>query len=146
MQPHPKYCSWEHPEEGSKAGRRAAGQVCEGSLRTLRSSSLEKRLGGDLTALCHVPRRGSAEAGTGLCSLVTEDKGAWEWYESAPGGSDRTLEKTSLPGGWSNTGTGFLERWSMPQACQHARSIWIGLLKRAHAPTLMWSGSWTRLL
>ncbi|KAK4809599.1 hypothetical protein QYF61_025042 [Mycteria americana] len=34
------------------------------------------------------------------------------------GGSDLTLGSTSLPRGWSNTATGFLERWSMPHTCQ----------------------------
>ena len=29
-----------------------------------------------------------------------------------------------LPREWSNTGTGFLERWSMPHACQCLRGIW----------------------
>ena len=33
------------------------------------------------------------------------------------GGLDGTLGSISLLRGWSNTGTGFLERWSMPQAC-----------------------------
>ncbi|KAK4810457.1 hypothetical protein QYF61_004237 [Mycteria americana] len=30
----------------------------------------------------------------------------------------------SLPRGWSNTGTGFLEKWSMTQACQCLGGIW----------------------
>ena len=34
------------------------------------------------------------------------------------GGSDVTCGSISLPRGWSDTGTGFLERWSMPRACQ----------------------------
>lgn len=29
-----------------------------------------------------------------------------------------------LTTGWSNTGTGFLKRWSMPQACQCLRGVW----------------------
>ena len=36
----------------------------------------------------------------------------------ARGGSDWTLESISLPGGWSNSGAVFPERWTMPQACQ----------------------------
>ncbi|KAK4822988.1 hypothetical protein QYF61_024696 [Mycteria americana] len=40
------------------------------------------------------------------------------------GGLDWTLGSISLPRGCSNTGTGFLERWSMPQACQCSRGIW----------------------
>jgi len=30
----------------------------------------------------------------------------------------------SPPRGWSNTATGLLERWSMPQTCQCLRGIW----------------------
>jgi len=32
--------------------------------------------------------------------------------------SDLTLGNISLTRGWSNIATGFLERWSMPYACQ----------------------------
>jgi len=39
------------------------------------------------------------------------------------GGLDWTLGSISLWRGWSNTGTGFLERWSMPQACQWLRHL-----------------------
>lgn len=38
------------------------------------------------------------------------------------GSSDWTLGSISLPGGWSDTGTGLLERWLRPQAC--LRGIW----------------------
>jgi len=34
------------------------------------------------------------------------------------------LESIFLLRAWSNTGAGFLERWSMPQACQHLTGIW----------------------
>ena len=34
------------------------------------------------------------------------------------GDSDLVLGSISLTRGWSNAGTGFLERWSMPHACQ----------------------------
>ena len=37
------------------------------------------------------------------------------------GGSDLALGNISLQRGWSSTGTGFLERWSMPHACQCLR-------------------------
>jgi len=37
---------------------------------------------------------------------------------------DLTLGSISLLRGWSNTGTGFLEIWSMPQACQCLKGIW----------------------
>lgn len=37
------------------------------------------------------------------------------------GGSDLTFGSVSLPRGWSHTPTGFLERWSMPRACQYLK-------------------------
>jgi len=40
------------------------------------------------------------------------------------GGLDRTLGIIYLPRGWSNTGTGFLETWLMPHACQCLKGIW----------------------
>ena len=40
------------------------------------------------------------------------------------GDLDGTLGSTSLLRGWSNTGTGFLETWSIPQAWQCLRGIW----------------------
>lgn len=39
------------------------------------------------------------------------------------GGSDWTLGRISLLRKWSNTGTGFLERWWMTQTCQCLRGI-----------------------
>jgi len=41
----------------------------------------------------------------------------------ARGGWDWTLGSASLQREWSNTGTGFLERWSMSQACQCLRGV-----------------------
>ena len=40
------------------------------------------------------------------------------------GGLEWTSGSICLPRGWSNTGTGFPERWSMPPACQCSRGIW----------------------
>ena len=42
----------------------------------------------------------------------------------ARGGLDWTLGSISLARGWSNTATGFLETWSIPQAWQCLRGIW----------------------
>jgi len=39
--------------------------------------------------------------------------------------SDLTVGSISLLRGWSNTGTGFLERWLIPQACQRLGGIWM---------------------
>ena len=43
-------------------------------------------------------------------------------------GLDWTFGSISLLRGWSNPGTGLLERWSVPQACQCLRGIWTMLL------------------
>jgi len=62
----------------------------------------------------------------------------------------KTLGKASgdisLQRGWSNPGTGFQERWSMPQACPSSRGIWtMALIKCFNFwSVLKWSGSWTR--
>ncbi|KAK4824758.1 hypothetical protein QYF61_018492, partial [Mycteria americana] len=92
------------------------GRLYEEQLRTLGLSGLERRrLRVDLIAPYSFLRRGSGEGVTGHMGMV---------QSCASGGLDWTLGSISLPRGWSNTGTGFLERWSMPQACQCLRGIW----------------------
>jgi len=62
-------------------------------------SNLEwRRLRGDLLALCSFQSRGSGDRTRGIGSKLHR------------GGSDWKLQSISLPRGWSNTGTGFLER------------------------------------
>jgi len=56
-----------------------------------------------------------------------------------------TLGSIYLQTGWSSTGTGFLERWSMPQACQSLRGMWMPLTTRLNFwSALNCSGSWAR--
>jgi len=66
----------------------------------------------------------------------------------ARGGLDWTLGGISLPREWSNMGTGFLERWMMPQACQYLRGIWTVPLTTCFnfSSALNWTGSWMRSL
>lgn len=40
------------------------------------------------------------------------------------GGSEWTFKSFSFLREWSNTGTGSLENWSLPQAWQHLRGVW----------------------
>ena len=97
--------------------KRLEGMSNEEQLRTLDLSSLEKRrLRGHLIALYSFLRQGCGEGGAELFSVVPSDKMHGNGSKlCARGGLDWTLRNTSLLRGWSNTGTGFLERWSMPQ-------------------------------
>ena len=97
----------------------------EERLRTASLSSLEKRrLKGDLIAVYGFLRRGSAEGGADLFSLGSSDRIRGNGSKLCQGGLDWTLGSISLLRGWSDTGTAFLERWSLPQACQCLRGIW----------------------
>lgn len=63
------------------------------------------------------------------------------------GGSDLTLASISLLIRWSDTETGFPERWLMPQVCQcFGHDIWTMPLIICFNfwSTLKWSGNWTR--
>lgn len=61
------------PEGGDKAGTgqeggEGLGKGCEEQLRALCLPSPERRMRGDLTALCSFPRRGQGEEGAELFS------------------------------------------------------------------------------
>lgn len=57
-------------------------------------------------------------------------------------GLDWTLRSIGLLRGWSCTGSGSLERWLLPQACQHLR-IWTMPLLTSSDPWLglSWPGN-----
>jgi len=81
-----------------------------------------------------------------LISLVSSDRTSGngsKLHQSVE--VDWTLGSISLLGGWSNTATGLLERWLMPQACQCSRGIWTISLTTCYSfqSALKWSGSWT---
>ena len=67
---------------------------------------------------------GSGEGGADLFSLVSSDRMRRNGAKLHQGGLDWTLGNISSLRGWSNTGTGFLERWSMSHAYQCLRGIW----------------------
>jgi len=54
-------------------------------------------------------------------------------------GSDWKRGSVSLPRGWSFTGTGLLERWLMPRACQCLRGVWtMPLIIILVSPEVVW--------
>jgi len=94
----------------------------EEQLKTLSLSSMErKKLRGDGIALSGFLRRGSGKGGAELWDPVTGRVGMAQSY--VRGDLDWTEGSISLPTGRSNTGTGFLESWLMPRACQCLRHL-----------------------
>ena len=120
---------------------------CEEQLRIWGSSGLEKRrLRSDRIALCSF-LRGQAEREVLVSSPWYPVIGHVQMVQGCIRGDlDWTLGSVSLPRGWSNTGTGFLEGWSMPQACQCLRGIWTMPLITCFNfwSALNYLGSWTR--
>jgi len=95
------------------------GMSCEEWLGTPVLSGLERRrLRGDLIAPHSSLRRGSGEGGAELFSLGSRDRMCGTGSKLHQGSFRLGMRKHSLPRGWSDTGRGFLERRSMPQACQ----------------------------
>lgn len=54
-------------------------------------------------------------------SLQCQD--LWEWCWAVQGRLDWVLESVSVPRGWADIGTGFIEEGLLPQACQCLKSI-----------------------
>ena len=123
---------------------------CQRRLRSLGLPSLGKRRPrGDLIALCNFLGTGRGEGGAELFSLGSSDRAGGNGSELSPGEVQAGHEGSiSLLRGWSNPGTSFLERCSMPQAGQCLRGIWTMPLTTCFN---FWSaakssGSWTRWL
>jgi len=100
------------------------GTSCEEKLRILGLSSLEKRrLRSNLMSLYSFLRRGEVEKEVLSSSPLCPVTGLVGMVQSCTrGGSDLPLGSISLQK--TNTGRGFLEKWSTPQACQCLRGIW----------------------
>ena len=99
------------------------GMSYEERLRALDLLSLENgRLRGNLIALCNFLRRGSGEGGADLFSLESSDGTQGNGSKLCQGRFRLDMRKHFFTE-WSGTGTGFLERWLMPQACQCLRGV-----------------------
>jgi len=73
-----------------------------------------RRWRGNLIALSRFLRRGSGDGDADLFSLVSSARTCGSKLHQSGEGSDWASGIISLQRGWSNPGTGFLERWSMP--------------------------------
>lgn len=91
------------------------GKSYKEQLRTSDLSAVGKRrLRGDSIALYSFLRRASGVGGAEIFYLESSDRMHGYGSKHIRGGLDWTFGSISLPKSWSNTETGFLERWSMP--------------------------------
>lgn len=96
------------PEEGKKVVTALEGISCEQYLRSLSSSSSEKRrLEGWPHCFLQLPEEGVWRGKCWAHLLGIHSQDSWEWFKTAPG-----EDQISLLKGWSDTEMGFLERWS----------------------------------
>ena len=139
--------------EGPRTCQEEGSQACAGVGRHvlwgwgLRAGHVRREGGWDMTWLPSAAAWGG-DVQREVLSSSPWDPVIWRMgaaQSCARGGSDRTLESFSLQKGWSNPGTGFLERQLMPHASQCWKGIWTMSFIACFSfwSALQWSGSWT---
>lgn len=98
----------------------------------------------------HAWRRRGSE-GTSLLSATSwGDAGLWSLMSGCVGlakavpGRFRLYIRKNVPGGWSNTGTGFLERWLWTTLSKVCCNVWLALTRSGSCTqSLQIPSSWT---